>query len=319
MKLPLLSPLLATTILSTAAEQPEVVLTGVYLQQSVPGWAIYPDDEDESLFDEPENSDHMIIKLCVRGDFLPEATKQAPTEADYAVNEEDEWDDWEDEEAESKPTLTNVSFNGTLTDANGNVLHTGELQNMFEHTEGNILWWSIFADKLPDTMQLQLKGTLSLTAWSAECEYTEPVRLRKTAENYYWAKVRDYNIILETNVPTDEEEPEEDEEEEEYPFDEVNGDELPEPVEKTRPAKRTAVLRIEGDADMLLCVKGLSICGKDDDFLSYSSAVYNSADGCIRFEDNDLAPEHTYQLDIPRHKKEYRIELNQPLYLNGKK
>lgn len=315
MKLPLLSPLLATTILCTAAEQPEVVLTGVYLQQSVPEWAIYPDEEDESMFDEPENSDHMIIKLCVRGDFLPEATKQAPSEADYAVNEDDEWDDWEDEDAE-EPTLTNISFNGTLTDSSGKVLHIREQQNLFTHTDGNTLWWTMIANELPETMQLQLKGSLSLTAWGDKCELSEPIRLRKTAENYYWAKVQDYNIVLETNVPAedDEEEPEE-----EAPFDVVNDDDLPEPVEKTRPVKRTAVLRIEGESDKMVCVKGIEIHDRNGNFLSYHSAIYDSMDDCILLEEEDIDPEYTFYLNLTIHKKEHRFDLDCPLYLIGNK
>lgn len=313
MKSAILNTLLAATALCSAGEMPNFSVLHTTLTPKLPEWAI--DEEDEESTD---TTPHMELELYAQWAFFDKKiTSQAAEEA-YSVNETDEWQDWQEDDIDSDeaPILTGISFSGTLTDANGKILHAGEWRNMQLELEEDILYWHQQIPALPDSMQLQLKGTLCFTAWNADSATpTATFSLKPTAQNYAWASIDGYNVILESNVPQDADEEEDDEGE--AAFDTIDDEDIPEPINKTTQTNRTATMRIEAPADMLLRVFAISAIAPDGREISCTPITIDQDNNCIEVPVK-LDEHHRYRLHLLSTKKEYRYELNQPLYLNGR-
>lgn len=314
MKSLLLLPLLALSALGAETAPPTFVLTSASLHPTVPEWAEPEEDEDdERAFDA-----RMILNLCARCSFFDTPKQALPYGEDaYTVSESDEWQHWQEDDEEDDeddvPILRDARFHGTLTDANGKILHTGEWENMHLTAEWSTLRWSLYCNTLPDTMQLQLKGTLSFSIYSlGSMKPTETFSLKTTAPNYAWATVQGLNIILNT-----EEEYEEEKEDEEAPLDTIEGD-LPEPVEKPIPTTvLTSTLSIEGPADILRRVIGITAISPDgkEEYIPVSED--DLSDSGIETTES-FSSQHRFRLHILSSSgKEHRYELNQTLHLNG--
>ncbi len=305
MKSAILHTLLAATALCYAGEMPNFRVLHTTLTPKLPQWAI--DEEDEEDEESPDSTPHMELELYAQWASCDKRITSQAAEEVYSVNETDEWQDWqEDDSEEEAPILTGISFSGTLTDANGKLLRTGEWSDMQFELEEDILYWNLQVPALPDSMQLQLKGTLCFTAWNADSVIpTATFSLETTAQNYAWASIDGYNVILESNAPQDADA------EEEYE------DDIPNPINKTKQPNRKATMRIEASADMLLRVSAISAIAPDGSEISCSPIMHDLDNNCINVP-VILDKQHRYRLHLLSTKKEYRYELNQPLYLNGR-
>ena len=321
MKSTLLLPLLALSALGAETAPPTFVLTSAALHPTVPVWAEPEEDEDDEFaFDA-----RLSLHLCARCNFFatPKQATQYGEDA-YTVSESDEWQHWQDDDEEDDeddvPILRDARFHGTLTDANGKILHTGEWENMHLTAEWSTLRWSLYCNTLPDTMQLQLKGTLSFTICSlGSAKTTETISLKTTAPNYAWASIRGLNLILNSQEENEEEEKDEatEEDDEEAPFDTIEGD-LPEPVAKPAgPTVLTSPLSIEGPADIVRRVIGITAISPDgkEEYIPVSED--DLSDSGIETTES-FSSQHRFRLHILSSSgKEHRYELNQTLHLNG--
>lgn len=322
MKSTVLLPLLALAAAGADSQPPHFVLTDASLYPTVPEWAEPEEDEsDEWAFDS-----RLSLDLCAQCSFFdtPKQASQYGEEA-YTVSESDEWHHWQGDEEEDDeddvPILLGARFHGTLTDAGGKILHEGEWENMHLTAEWDTLRWSLYCNTLPDTMQLQLKGTLSFSIYSLDSmKPTETFSLKTTAPNYAWATIQGLNIILNTEEEYKEDDAEEDEEQgedEEAPLDIIEGD-LPEPVKKPIPTTvLTSTLSIEGPADILRRVIGITAISPDgkEEYIPISEE--DKSDSGIETT-RSFSSQHRFRLHIlSSHVKEHRYELNQTLYLNG--
>lgn len=328
MKLPLLLPFLSAAVFSAVAAEvtPTFIVCSTTIIPTVPTWAL---DNESDGFEEADGlGPSLSMDLCAR---YPLRQKQTPSDDAYAVGEKDQWTDWDDdededdEEEENEPFLTNVRFQGTLSDATGSILYTATQEtNISLHADNEVLRWNLSTNTLPDTINLQLKGTLSFTAWQPGTSTpSEPFSLKTTAQNYSWAEVNGYRVILEEKIeytPDDDDDEDffDDEDEEEAPLDDVDDDDVHEPIpQQQKQQQYTARLTIESPQDRLKCVTGISVRLPDgkEHFISADSM---ESDDDLHICKSFLTPQLTYRLHLLTEGKEHRIELNQSLNLNGK-
>ena len=314
MKARLCCALLAlSSCLATAEEAPHFIITSARLTPALPAW-VNTDD-----FDDEESTPGMCLTLAAKYQITKQQNDPPCDAQQYAVNEHDEWSDWEEDTEDSAPVLINAHFEGSLRDASGKELPLTEAAAKSLLLSDNELYWELSSNQLPDTMQLQLTGTLTFTILEKGDTRTTPsITLKTTANNYAWASMEGYTISLFMN--SDEEEEDDDEEEdEEADFDTIDDSEIHAPIPQTSAeVKRTNKLIVEADDDQMKAIRAIIIItpdGTEERILK--DKVIDEVEESLIITNNALTPQHQFRLELYSVKTTRSHKLHQPLYLNG--
>lgn len=314
MKKPFFSILLALAPCMAAAEEaPQFIVTATQLTPDTPAWV----DTDE-FRDDTESA--MYLKLAAKYQIAmqqPEKTRDAKL---YAVNEHDDWDDWEEDTTDSAPALICAHFDGTLRDAKGKELPLSEDAAEDIALSDGVLYWELSTSQLPDTMQLQIDGTLSLTILEkGDTSTTTTITLKTTANNYAWASMEGYTLTLTIDEVEEEEDDWGEDEEDEADFDTIDDSEIHAPVPQTTDEeKHTNKLVIEGEDGLLDAIRAIIIIAPDGtETLILKDKVIDEDEESIIITDSNLTPQHQYRLELYTNKTTHSYKLHQPLYLNG--
>ena len=302
MKCTLPGTLLALAFLSTlAAEENQLAfyVTDAHLHPNTPfNTAEYAVDEDDNE-EAPPTAMRLVLSASIGNMFTSD-------ESLYSVSETESWNDWE-----SGPgIITHVRFEGVLTDANGNNI---TLDDISLKQSDKLLQMEIASEALPDTMKLQLRGTLSFDLWyDTKGKPTEPIQLNFSKKDSETIVIHGIQISAFASEPDEEEEVEEDE-----AYDEEEEEEEDDFISYSSKDSYQLSFIAEKEEELTRLSGITLITGEEEEYHDCDELEkLPSLNGLgLQVREKEFA----LRLHLRQNPQPHQFKLDQAIYLNGKK